>query len=611
MNLITVDFETYYDRYFSLSRITTEEYIRDERFEVIGVGVKVNDEKTEWFSDNKEETAKFLKKFNWEESFVLAHNMMFDGAILSWIFDIHPKVLVDTLSMARPVHGVDAAASLKALAEYYNLGAKGTEVVNAMGKRRFMFDSDDLWLYGEYCRNDVDLTYKLFQILKEGFPVKELKLIDLTLKMFTEPVLKIDIPLLEQNLKDVLGRKDYLLARAESNREVIMSNEKFAQALQELGVDPPTKISPRTGKRTWAFSKTDEEFKDLMETAPEEAQYLIAARLGVKTTIEETRTQRFIDIGKRGPLPVPLKYYAAHTGRWGGADKVNLQNLPARDGKSAIKHSIIAPEGFSLVDADSSQIEARTLAWLAGQDDLVEAFAKGEDVYKIMASAIYRKPIEEITKEERFVGKTTILGAGYGMGSVKFQAQLKAFGVDIGQDEAARIIKVYRNTYPRIQDLWQHGKEALRVMLLSTLKEAAFDRRGALKVVKKGFLLPNGLKLTYNNLRKENEVSNGENREVFRYDSRREKGIYLYGGKVVENVVQALARCIVGEQMLLVAKKYRVVLTVHDAVMCVVRDEEVEEARAYVEQCMRTVPTWAEGLPVNCESGSGKSYGSC
>jgi len=611
MDLITVDFETYYDRYFSLSRITTEEYIRDQRFEVIGVGIKVNNGEVEWFSGSKEATAKFLKKFDWENSFALAHNMMFDGAILSWIFNIHPKILVDTLSMARPVHGVDAAASLKALAEYYNLGAKGTEVVNAMGKRRFMFDEEQLYWYGEYCRNDVELTYKLFQILKEGFPVKELKLIDLTLKMFTEPVLEIDIPLLEQNLKDVLSRKDYLLSRAESNREVIMSNEKFAQALQDLGVDPPTKISPRTGKRTWAFSKTDEEFKDLMETASEEAQYLIAARLGVKTTIEETRTQRFMDIGKRGPLPVPLKYYAAHTGRWGGADKVNLQNLPARDGKSAIKHSIIAPEGFSLVDADSSQIEARTLAWLAGQDDLVEAFAKGEDVYKIMASKIYHKPVEKISKEQRFVGKTTILGAGYGMGSAKFQAQLKAFGVEIEQDEAARIINVYRSTYSRIQDLWQQGREALSVMLLSRLEEAAFDRRGALKVVKKGFLLPNGLKLIYNNLRKESEVSNGENREVFRYDSRREKGIYIYGGKVVENVVQALARCIVGEQMLLVSKKYRVVLTVHDAVMCVVRDEEVEEARAYVEQCMRTVPSWAEGLPVNCESGLGKSYGSC
>jgi DNA polymerase len=500
---------------------------------------------------------------------------------------------------------------LKALAERYDLGEKGTEVINAMGKRRALFDPYDLAKHGEYCKNDVALTYKLFSIFKQrGFPVKELKLIDLTIKMFSQPVLMIDVPVLQQHLVEVVARKELLLKEAESNKEIIMSNDKFAAALTSLGVEPPRKKSPRTGKMTWAFSKVDEEFKALLEHPKEEVQNLVAARLGVKTTLEETRTERFISIGKRGPLPVPLKYYAAHTGRWGGSDKVNLQNLPARDGKSMIKKAIVPPSGFTLIDSDSSQIEARTLAWLAGQQDLVEAFANGEDVYKIMAGKIYDKPAEEVTKDERFFGKTVILGAGYGMGAKKFHLMLRLQGVNISESEAERIITIYRSTYPRIATLWTQGNEALNAML--TGSQVNFGRAGVVKVVKNGFTLPSNLSLLYNNLSVRTEgLPNGGSRNVYTYDSRREKGIYIYGGKVVENVVQALARCIIGEQMLLIAKQHRVVLTVHDAIMCVVPDEKVEVAQAYIKWCMTRVPEWGEGLPINCEVGVGKTYGDC
>jgi DNA polymerase I-like protein with 3'-5' exonuclease and polymerase domains len=610
-HVLTIDFETYYDRDFSLTKYTTEEYIRHPMFEVIGVAVQIDNGDPEWFSGSHNEIQQFLLQFNWQDSLALAHNAMFDAAILNWIFNISPKGWLDTLSMARPLDGVDAGGSLKALAERYDLGEKGTEVINAMGKRRALFDPYDLAKYGEYCKNDVALTYKLFSIFKQrGFPVKELKLIDLTIKMFSQPVLMIDVPVLQQHLVEVVARKELLLKEAESNKEIIMSNDKFAAALTSLGVEPPRKKSPRTGKMTWAFSKVDEEFKALLEHPKEEVQNLVAARLGVKTTLEETRTERFISIGKRGPLPVPLKYYAAHTGRWGGSDKVNLQNLPARDGKSMIKKAIVPPSGFTLIDSDSSQIEARTLAWLAGQQDLVEAFANGEDVYKIMAGKIYDKPAEEVTKDERFFGKTVILGAGYGMGAKKFHLMLRLQGVNISESEAERIITIYRSTYPRIATLWTQGNEALNAML--TGSQVNFGRAGVVKVVKNGFTLPSNLSLLYNNLSVRTEgLPNGGSRNVYTYDSRREKGIYIYGGKVVENVVQALARCIIGEQMLLIAKQHRVVLTVHDAIMCVVPDEKVEVAQAYIKWCMTRVPEWGEGLPINCEVGVGKTYGDC
>lgn len=603
MSFITLDFETYYDKAFSLSKLTTEEYIRDKRFEVIGVAIAVDDSKPEWFSGTHEETAAWLNQFDWGNSFVLAHNTQFDGSILSWIFGIKPKGWLDTLCMARAVHGVEAGGSLKALAERYQLGAKGDEVVNALGKRRVDFSGEDLDRYGVYCRNDVRLTYDLFTKLVSGFPQKELKVIDLTLRMFINPVLELNLPLLESHLESVKEKKARLLAAAEADRDSLMSNDKFAELLIRLGVEPPKKVSARTGKETWAFAKTDEEFKELLNHSDPRVQTLVGARLGTKTTLEESRTQRFIDISLRGKLPVPIKYYAAHTGRWGGEDKINLQNLPR---ESKLKHAIVAPEGYVMVDCDSSQIEARTVAWLAGQDELVEAFDEGEDVYKIMASAIYNVPVDEVDKAQRFVGKTTILGAGYGMGAIKFQMQLKAFNVDVDLEECQKIINVYRETYPKIPALWRQAQRCLESIL--TKKACNFDAVGAVLFDPRqnGFLLPSGLWQRYESLRK---VDDGQSVQ-YEYSTR--KGVVkIYGGKIVENICQAVARCVIAEQMIRISKRYRVVLTVHDAIACIAPEAEAEEAQRYVEECMRWRPTWAATLPLNCESGIGKSYGDC
>jgi len=607
MDLITVDFETYYSNELGFKKQTTEEYIRDPRFEVIGVAVKVNNGATEWASGTHEQLKEYLDEFDWANSMVLAHNTMFDGAILNWLFDITPRVWADTLCMGRAVHGVEVGGSLKALAERYQIGAKGTEVVSAMGKRRLDFTDEELDRYGDYCINDVELTYKLFTIMGRKFPKKELRLIDLTLRMFIEPKLELDLDLLEQHLTEVKDRKDGLLSEAGIAKEELMSNPKFAAILESLGVKPPMKISPTTGKETYAFAKSDEGFKALAEHEDANVQALVAARLGTKSTLEETRTQRFIDIAKRGSLPVPVRYYAAHTGRWGGDDKINLQNLPSRGPNAKkLKNSIVAPEGHTLIDADSAQIEARVLAWLAEQDDLVNAFANGEDVYIKMASKIYGKPEDQIDKSERFVGKTTILGAGYGMGAVKFQAQLKTFGHDMELDEARRVIQIYRDANWKINNLWRDAQNMLKN--LSNGVSVPLGRNGVLEVVadKSAIKLPSDLLMRYDDLQAEQTDKGFQ----FTYNTRRGRN-YIYGGKVIENVCQGIARCIIGEQMLKIAKRYNVVLTVHDSIVCCVKDSEVQEAQSYIEECMRWTPEWAEGLPINCESGTGKSYGEC
>lgn len=606
MDLITIDFETYYDKDYSLSKMTTEAYIRDPRFEVIGVAVKVNNNKTEWASGTDTQIRQFLQTFNLHEACLCAHNTMFDGAIVSWHYNINPKFFTDTLCLSRSVDGVEVGGSLRALAERYGVGVKGTEVLNALGKRRDSFTPEELSRYGDYCINDVNLTYDLFRVLGKNFPKKELKLIDLTLRMFIDPILGLDTELLKKHLTEVREYKASLLDAAGVDKDDLMSNPKFAKLLESLDVEPPTKISPTTGKKTFAFSKSDKGFVSLGEHFDPEVQKLFEARLANKSTLEETRTQRFIDIANRGKLPVPVRYYAAHTGRWGGDDKINLQNLPSRGASgNTLKRSILAPEGYSLIDADSSQIEARVLAWFAEQNDLTTSFTNGEDVYKKMAARIYEVEESSVSKEQRFVGKTTILGAGYGMGAVRFKEQLKNFSTDIDLDEARRIIKVYRDTNDQIDKLWRAAQDIL--MKIHNGDKGALGINGLVCIVDREYLsLPSGLRLHYDDLTSTTTDMGVE------YDYKTRRGrTRIYGGKVIENVCQALARCVIGEQMLEVAKRYKVVLTVHDSIACCVPDDEVDEARNYIESCMRMVPKWASGLPLDCESGVGKSYGGC
>ena len=606
MNILTIDFETYYSSELGFAKQTTEEYVRDQRFEVIGVSIQVNDNEPAWCSGDHETLCQFLGSFDWGNSLALAHNAMFDGAILNWVFGIRPKGWLDTLSMGRALHGTEVGGSLKVLASHYDVGVKGTEVEDAKGLRREDFTDTHLATYGEYCKNDVKLTYSIFLLMSNNFPAAELRLIDLTIRMFTEPTLVLDGDLLDEHLLLIQSTKIKLLAHYE--KEDLMSNPKFAQLLLANGVVPPMKKSPTTGKETYAFAKTDDGFKELLDHANPVVQLIATARLGMKSTIEETRTERFIGIAKRGAMPVPLRYYAAHTGRWGGDDKLNLQNLPRG---SMLKKAIRAPQGYMMIDSDSSQIEARTLAWLAGQDDLVKAFEDGEDVYKIMASAIYGKKIEAITKDERFVGKTTILGAGYGMGAIKFQAQLKNFGVEVGVEEAKRIIDTYRTTYPKIVALWKDAGTALKAILQK--QHTTLGRDGVLQIEgEDGVRLPNGLYIRYPNLRMY-QSEDSEKAELV-YDTKKGKAVIpnrIYGGKLIENVCQALARIIIGEQMLMVAKKYKVVMTVHDAIASIVPEHEIETAVEYVELCMRLRPKWASELPLNCEAGYGRSYGEC
>jgi DNA polymerase len=620
VQLITLDFETYYAQDYSLTKLTTEEYIRDKRFEVIGVGVKVGEGITEWFSGSHLDIQKYLSTYPWNDSALLCHNTMFDGAILAWRFGIKPKLYLDTLCMGRATNGVDVGGSLAYLSERYNLGKKGTEVVDAKGKQITGFSNSELAQYGEYCKNDVELTFKLFQVLSSAFPEEELNLIDLTLRMFINPILEVDDALLIDRLEELKHEKLQLLGTLkeklsceteEDVRKKLASNKQFAQVLEDFGIQVPMKESKTTGKLTYALAKNDTGFIALTEHEDPFIQQLAAVRLGTKSTIEESRIERFIDVGSRnkGRLPIPLKYYGAHTGRWAGSDKVNFQNLPSRDKKKkALKNAVVAPEGYVVINCDSSQIEARVLAWLSGQDDLVKEFANGDDVYSLFASKIYEQPITKKNPVERFVGKTCILGLGYGTGALKLQHTLKTSppGADLTEKKCKEIVDLYRETNDMIVKLWKEGDKALKAMAdwQPTSKSFYYGKHKCVAVTKEGFKLPNGLYIRYPDLK----LNTDETKSGYEYKSR--KGpVSLWGGSIVENVVQALARIIVGEQMLKLTERYRPVLTVHDAAVCVVPEDEVDEACAWIVEVMSTPPDWAKGLPVACEAQVGYNYG--
>ena len=632
MDIVTIDFETYYSKEFSLSKMTTEEYIRSPMFEVIGVGVKMNDDPAVWYTGD--DPGSFLNSIDYSDKAILCHHTAFDGAILGWHFGIKPKLWLDTLSMSRPLHKSEVGGSLKKLAEYYHLGAKGTEVIMALGKHRADFTPSEMVRYGNYCINDVELTHALFNKLKPSFTTDEIMVIDQTIRMYTEPKMVLDVPKLTAYLKEVQENKTTLVEDMGLNctedeaKKILMSNPKFADYLRTMGVDPPTKVSKATGKEAYAFAKSDAGFKALLMHPIDRVRVAANARIGVKSTIEETRTKRLISIGERGALPIMLNYYGAHTGRFSGGDKINAQNFK-RGG--TIRDSICPPPGYTLVACDSSQIEARMLAWLANQNDLLEAFREGRDVYSEFASAVYGRLVTKADTVDRFVGKTSILGLGYQMGGPRFQETLRigngGISVNMDMNEAYSVVNKYRAKNYNISSLWDEAGRMLETMT----KGGSGMLRDKLAFGSDHITLPSGFPIKYSMLtvRRDDNNKTGVGYAYLASPNEHRKAIavkmkgediaqatcfnwtHIYGGKVIENVTQALARIVVSKQGITIGQRYPIVLQVHDELVACVPDAQAEECKAYMEQVMAIPPDWAPDLPVACEAAMGKTFGEC
>lgn len=606
MKLITLDFETYYSKDYSLSKMTTEEYIRDPRFEAIMVGAQI-DAEDPCFAWGVANIRRLLDSLAIEDNAVLCHHAHFDGLILNHHFGKRPRAWLDTLSMARAIHGIEVSGSLKKLALHYQIGEKGDEVLNAIDKHTSDFTPQEARAYSRYCMNDVRLTYDLLKRMVVGFPAKELRIIDRIVRMFTEPQLLLDEAGLRDYVLTIQAEKSTLLFEAGVTLDEVMSNEKFAAALRRLDIDPPMKTSPTTGKPAYAFAKTDQQLMELAEHPDERVQTLVAARLGNKTTINETRAERMAGMASRGPACVYYKFSgAAQTHRLSGGDSLNWQNLP-RGG--TLRDCIAAPDGKLLVVSDSSNIEARVLDWLAMQEDAIEVYrdydaGSGPDVYCVMASRLYGKEIRPTDKPERQLGKTVKLACGYQMGAERFRETARLMGgLTIDLRTAAVAVEVYRSSHGMVKVLWNRAQNALGSLLSGPDEDKYLDPRGVVRIEQGALLLPNGLRIRYPHLRHERD-GNG-----WLFESSRGKRTNIYGGKVVENVVQALARIIVMEQTLMIAKYYDVRMSTHDEAVLCVDESEVERAKKLALEVMSTPLTWCKDIPLSAKVGVGKRYG--
>jgi DNA polymerase len=649
-NTLVVDFETRWDsKEYTLSKMTTEEYVRDKRFTAFGIGVKTyGKDDGRWITGC--DIRDWAESVDWSVTSVLAHNAQFDVSILSWVYGVEPLFIYDSLSMARALRGVEAGNSLAKLAEIYQLPPKGKAVNNTNGMTRLTEEVEQE--LAEYCLHDVFLCEEIFNRLNAevegGYPESELRLIDMTLKMFTEPVLRLDAEMLSEAIEDEKDKREGLLAKLEIEEASLASNQQFAQVLLAIGVEPPRKVSKTTGKEAYAFAKNDALFQSLLNSDNEEISLLCEARLKVKSTLERTRAQRFLDIAGRGALPVPLNYYGAHTGRWSASkgSSLNLQNLKRG---SFLRKSIQAPKGYKLVVADLAQIEPRVLAYLADYKELLDIFASGQDAYAAFGAQMFGIP--DLTKEShpdlRQSAKSALLGCGYGMGWASFSAQLltgflgapptmyskdfaKRLGVNgsdvrwfienesrlntlgsiptryelkqiLTHSAAARsIINKYRARAWPVVSLWNLCDELIGYSLA---KGKSYEYK-CLTFDKGRILLPNGLSLKYPDLRATDSDAIGRVQWV--YGEHKKK---LYGGKLVENIVQAVARCVMTDGMLRIQERYRCVLTVHDEVVVLVPDAEVEEAEKWVHAQMVADPLYMPGIPLDAETGSAVRYG--
>lgn len=597
-DVVTLDFETHYGKDYTLSgKINTSEYVRDDRFHVHGVAIKKGNGKTLWYTGRN--IALALKEIDWSKTAMVGHNTAFDGFITSEVYGHKPAFYVDTLSMSRATRGHATRHDLDTVAKAFGHGGKVKRDALANTKDKVQLTKDEEAKLGGYAVDDVDDTYRIFWDMYPHVPDDELRLIDITMRMFCDPVLEIDIPRVKAELENELGAKAAALLRSGAQVDDLMSNDKFARLLQAAGAQLPQKISPSTGKLTYAFAKSDLAFQDLMKNGNDKVRALCEARLKVKSTIGETRANRFLEAGRDGmKLPILLNFSGAHTHRWSGGNKMNLQNLK-RGGE--LRRSILAPKGHVVVVADSAQIEARVLAWLSQQMDIVNAFATKQDVYKLMASVIYNVPVEEVTKDQRFIGKICVLGLGYGMGPQKLQQTLKqgTMGppVDISEDECRRIVGIYRQKNWKIKAFWKKMDQVITNMTLGIE-----SKEGPLEVGKGFVRLPNGMFLQYFGLHGTAEITRDDLVMTETTYLTRTGRTKLYGGLLTENVVQALSRIIIAEQMLKIHDAgYRIVTMTHDEIVIIAKKKDAKKALDFMIKTMSTPPDWAPGLPLAAE----------
>lgn len=619
-DLLTIDFESFYSDEYSLSKMTAIEYVYDERFELILFSVKRNHEETVWFSGTWEESIIFLSKYKIEENILAGHNMSEFDCLILFKMGFVPYRYICTLQCARYLGVADVAGgSLAALCKHFGLKDKGNEIIMAKGKRRADFTPEQLLAYAGYCVGDTDRCYELLMNFMPQIPQIEWIIMDITTKMLARPLLVLDRPRLEAYIDTLANRQEEILADVGVTKEDLSSNEKFADVLRGLGVEIPMKISKTTGKEVYAFAKSDPDMMAMLESEDEYLAAVVAARINVKSTIEATRSQRFIDVAQMmgGLIPIPQRYGGTVTVRPTGIMKMNVLNLSARRREPVLKKSLMAPDGYVVIAGDSGQIEARMNAWNAGQDDLIEAFREGRDVYREFASeGVYHCPLELITPQQRQVGKTGILSLGYLTGAKRFREMVR---VDTGGtivldlEEAKQVVDGYRGRYQHIKTFWDVCKVVLMGLIHGESYKFGRDEWLVSNAAEKSVTLPSGRKYYFPNLRIITTKKDGQDQQAMVYDRKQGRGmrmVFIHPGLLTAMIIQGMSRDLLLWQGAMIAKRFPIVQQVYDEHVFIAPKEIAEEALAYGKECMLKTAPWLDArVPLKCDIGFAANYG--
>ena len=648
--VVCLDFETYYGRGYSLGRQDTNtiDYVCDDKFKIHCVGVQVDGGDVEMFREGEmAQFEQFMLDLNEEDKPIalLCHNTAFDAFILYHKFDWHPDFYLDTMSMSKGMF-VGAPASLKNLCRRLwptqDAMRKGDELALSKDVRDLPRELMDIIC--AYCVMDVKLTYEAFEKMVVHYPEDEMYLIHMNIRMFVEPWFKIDTQLIQEEIDEQVELKKAAFKTAGLPTSVLSSNQKFGIYLETQGYEIPFKENPK-GELIAALGQKDWPFLKFTAQHPELADVFEARKLAM-SNIQETRARRFLNTAKKlnGSMPVPLKYYGAHTGRYSGGEKLNLQNLTRinKDDPSSgrLRKSLMAPDGYSVIVSDLSNIEARVLAWLSGQEYLMELYRNGGDPYLYMASVISnfnydealeirRKPTEDrpnpdfnpyFRHGERNIGKVSVLGLGFGMGAQKFWVTMNTgpMGmppIPITLDQAQEIVTMYRTINFAVPEYWKKCEQVIEEMIRGTLALPF----GPLEIHAANLIMPNNMALQYPNLRIMPDA-HGQSVQYSpeltpRGDLKNRK--YLWGGTLTENIVQALARVVISEQTLEIEKylddtfgldEARVVHMVHDELIVIGPEVHADMIYAKMVGIMSVSPSWAKDLPLESEGGFARNY---
>ena len=658
MRVVVLDFETYWDskNSYSLSTMGPIEYIRDKRFTPQCFAFRVDHGDTMCVECVDGNDTKVLQALGLDrpDTVTVGHNINgFDGLILSEYYGIRPNFIVDTISLMNWL-GLSRVMSCshKSLTATLNHGIKRPGTVVSDGKvTKDDFTADEWEDFKKYCCEDtMQCSENFFSLIKEVKNPDALKLMSITAKMATEPSFIPD----GQLLSDYVSKLDSAteasrleLAKflhfenSEAMLKAIRSRKIFPTLLESLGCECPMKFSEKQGKDTPAISKTDLEFTKLLQHPDERVRTLVKTRLENNSSIQKSRSESLLTFRDK-PIPIMLGVFKAHTGRYtagneGKSDGLNFQNLSKRDpSKLAIREAIKAPNGYKVVACDSSQIEARILAWVSGQNDLVEQFRTGRDPYAEMASKIFGQTAKEIHdgakdnnhpehnkfKMERNVGKTFILSAGYGVSAKKASDTLLRNGIKLSEDMAehetlaTHAHAVYRTASSAIVSFWKYTDQVLRCLASNTAlgEYGKFGAHGEFSYGRAyipctdrvcAYLgLPNGYRLWYPNLRFSDEQ--------MMYD-RITHGVAtptrIYGAGGTENLCQSYAFMMLGWQACRMADAgINIKANIHDAWITVVPEDKAEETKHTMETIMGSVPEWLDGFPVGCEAEIGDDF---